>query len=82
MTNCKLPPKGWECRLDAGHTGPCPAWPVMKTRTARLWVLYAIEETAEVLHMLGDFVDDVAEVWAKRVEAYELRKHTIKAKET
>lgn len=26
MTTCTLPPKGWHCTLEAGHTGPCPTW--------------------------------------------------------
>lgn len=24
---CRLPPDGWWCAGDAGHAGPCPAWP-------------------------------------------------------
>lgn len=24
---CTLPPKDWKCNLEAGHDGPCPAWP-------------------------------------------------------
>lgn len=27
MTRCSLPPTGWRCNLEAGHEGPCPAWP-------------------------------------------------------
>jgi hypothetical protein len=23
--DCHRPPKGWKCRLYAGHFGPCPA---------------------------------------------------------
>lgn len=31
-STCDLPPKGWYCKLAAGHTGPCPAWPTRWTR--------------------------------------------------
>lgn len=24
---CKAPPPGWWCPGEAGHSGPCPAWP-------------------------------------------------------
>jgi hypothetical protein len=24
---CNLPPKGWRCNAEAGHDGPCAAWP-------------------------------------------------------
>lgn len=29
---CELPPKGWWCSLGAGHDGPCPAHPTMRTK--------------------------------------------------
>lgn len=25
---CRRPTPGWFCTLDAGHNGPCPAWPM------------------------------------------------------
>lgn len=25
MTKCKVPPIGWNCTRDAGHSGPCAA---------------------------------------------------------
>jgi hypothetical protein len=24
---CTIPPAGWRCTLEAGHDGPCAAWP-------------------------------------------------------
>jgi hypothetical protein len=25
--DCKLAPDGWRCSREAGHEGPCAAWP-------------------------------------------------------
>lgn len=27
MTKCHVPPAGWRCTREAGHEGPCAAWP-------------------------------------------------------
>lgn len=28
---CKRPPAGWWCSIEAGHDGPCAAWPTWWT---------------------------------------------------
>ena len=28
MNNCKVPPEGWYCTRESGHSGPCAAYPV------------------------------------------------------
>lgn len=33
---CRVPPEGWYCTREAGHTGPCAALPVwVRTRGGR-----------------------------------------------
>lgn len=27
MNTCKVPPEGWYCTRESGHSGPCAAYP-------------------------------------------------------
>ena len=38
---CDLPPKGWYCSSEKGHTGPCPTYPeepILNMGTNRPWL--------------------------------------------
>lgn len=37
---CRLPPSGWFCTREGGHTGPCTAWPRLGGVAERLWTTY------------------------------------------
>lgn len=47
MTKCQVPPAGWYCTREAGHEGPCAAWPNKAIRFDR----YHTETTTDGMSM-------------------------------
>lgn len=61
MKICNVPPEGWHCTRDAGHEGPCAAWPTNAAPVASAepegWKLVPVEPTPEMIaamHFKGD----------------------------
>jgi len=38
--HCTIPPKGWTCTRDVGHTGPCAANPTLTLKNGTVVPLY------------------------------------------
>lgn len=48
---CPVPPPGWFCTRDAGHEGPCAAWPseyVVAEYVGAEWADKPLPEEAEI----------------------------------
>lgn len=64
---CDVPPKGWRCRRDVGHDGPCAAVPELRDGCTRLRIAGRPEdpETIRIEAVRGEFaipldVDSIA----------------------
>jgi hypothetical protein len=77
---CSQPTEGWVCNLEAGHSGPCPAWP---TKLEQLPPLDPdTDVTTECLNIVEDLIGrhiqihqdadngflKLAEVWLKHAK--------------
>ena len=47
--SCPLPPPGWECTRDAGHDGPCAAWPVPIPKVDVDWAYDRLSRLTQVM---------------------------------
>lgn len=70
MTTCKLPPEGWICTRDAGHSGPCAAYTCLYDRD--VMDIFVIDNKVHVEYYTptqeGIFTKEDLEYLIKRIE--------------
>jgi len=50
--DCAKAPKGWRCTREAGHDGPCAAWPSPAERSCVLAIRTALQREADAAELL------------------------------
>lgn len=69
MAECKLPPEGWICTRESGHSGPCAAYTSLYDRD--VMDVFVIEDKVHVEYYVhtqeGIFTKEDLEYMIKRI---------------